>query len=85
MDSAIELYEKCLTLNPKNPSTYTSLGYAYHLKGEFRQALNCYHKASFLKNEDPLTEELVQRALQDINDCTIETAYLSTNNIGDDS
>jgi len=76
-DAAISLYEKCLSLNPKSPSTYTSLGFAYHLKGDFKQALNCYHKASFLKNEDPLTEELVQRALDDINSCTIEMAYLT--------
>lgn len=76
MDSAIELYEKCLTINSKNPSTFTSLGFAYHLNGEFRKALNCYHKASFLKNEDSLTEELVSRALNDINEFPIEEAYL---------
>jgi tetratricopeptide (TPR) repeat protein len=76
LDSAVELYEKCLTINPKNPATYTALGFTYHLKAEFRQALNCYHKASFLKNEDSLNEELVQRALQDINEFPIELAYL---------
>lgn len=62
------LYEKCLTINPKNASTYTSLGFAHHLKGEFRIALNCYHKAHFLKHEDQLTEELIQRALHDVNE-----------------
>lgn len=53
-----------------------ALGFTYHLKCEFRQALNCYHKASFLKNEDNQIEELVQRALNDINEFPIETAYL---------
>ena len=53
LDSAVMLYEKCLTINPKNASTYTSLGFAHHLKGEFRTALNCYHKAHFLKHELP--------------------------------
>ena len=62
------LYEKCLTINPKNASTYTSLGFAHHLKGEFRTALNCYHKAHFLRHEDQLTEELIQRALHDVNE-----------------
>jgi anaphase-promoting complex subunit 6 len=76
LDSAIELYEKCLTINSKNPATYTALGFAYHLKGEFRNALNCYHKASFLKNEDSLTEELVAKALNDINEYPIEDSYL---------
>ena len=64
-----------MTINPKNPATYTALGYANHLKGNFREALNCYHKASFLKNDDSLIEELVSRALQDINDLPIEIGY----------
>lgn len=51
-DDAIQLYEKCLTINPKNPSTFLALGFTYHLKCEFRSALNCYHKANFLKNDD---------------------------------
>ena len=72
------MYERCLTINPKNPSTYTSLGFAYHLKGCFRQALNCYHKANFLKHEDPLTEEMIQRALHDINEYAIESSYLDS-------
>jgi tetratricopeptide (TPR) repeat protein len=59
LDSAIQSYERCLTINPKNPATYTALGFTYHLKGEFREALNCYHKANFLKHEDPLTEEMI--------------------------
>ena len=57
-----------MTINPKNPGTYTALGFSYHMKGDFRQALNCYHKANFLKHEDPLTEEMIQRALHDINE-----------------
>jgi anaphase-promoting complex subunit 6 len=71
LDSAIVLYEKCLTINPKAASTYTSLGFAHHLRGDFRTALNCYHKAHFLRHEgtdQQLTEELIQRALQDVND-----------------
>jgi len=76
LESAIDLYEKCLTINPKNPATHTSLGFAYHLKGDFRNALNCYHKASFLKNEDSLVEDLVAKALSDINEFTVEEVYL---------
>ena len=76
LESAIELYEKCLTINPKNASTYLSLGFSYHLKEQFREALNCYHKASFLKNDETLIEELVNRALADINEFPIEDSYL---------
>ena len=53
-----------------------ALGYTHHLDSNFKEALNCYHKASFLKNEDNQIEELVQRALQDANEISIEKAYL---------
>ena len=62
------MYEKCLTINPKNEATYTALGFAHHLRGEFRTALNYYHKAHFLRHDDPLTDELIQRALHDVNE-----------------
>ena len=29
--NAILYYEKCVTLNPKNPHTYFSLAYTYHI------------------------------------------------------
>jgi tetratricopeptide (TPR) repeat protein len=74
-EGAIELYEKCLTINSKNPSTYLSLGFTYHLTAKFKQALDCYHKASFLKNEDSFMEELVAKVLNDINDFKIDEIY----------
>jgi hypothetical protein len=40
-------------------------------------ALNCYHKAHFLKHEDALTEELIQRALHDVNEYSGITTGLS--------
>ena len=81
LDSAVLLYEKCLTINPKNASTYTALGFAHHMRGEFRTALNYYHKAHFLRHEDPLTEELIQRALHDVNEYALisGTGLFSTN------
>ena len=68
---------KTYPLLPGGAATFTALGFAYHLRGEFRTALNCYHKAHFLKHEDPLTEELIQRALHDVN----EYASLSPNGL----
>ena len=29
--SAIKFYEKCITLNPKNPQTYFALAFTYHI------------------------------------------------------
>lgn len=80
LDSAIILYDKCLTINPKNASTYTSLGFAHHLRGDFRTALNFYHKAHFLKHEDALTEELIQRALHDVNEYSSVSQLINSSN-----
>lgn len=31
--NAIEFYQKCLKINPKNASTFTALGLTFHLTG----------------------------------------------------
>jgi anaphase-promoting complex subunit 6 len=71
-DNAIQYYEACLSINDKNPSTYASLGYAHHLKQEFRQAMNCYNKANFLKSDDPFVNTLISKVLGDIHDMSFE-------------
>ena len=78
---AIAQYEQCLTLNPKSPAIYTALGYSHHLKGDFKQALAYYHKSSFLKNEDIMTESLVMRALHDINEFSMDDVYVNNQSI----
>jgi len=67
-DEAIKSYECSLRINPKSASTYTAIGFTYHLKEDYKQALGCYHKASFLKSDDPLTNELIAKAMVDINE-----------------
>lgn len=74
--AAVQLYEKCLTINPNQAQTYAALGFAHHQIGQVQQALNCYHKANFLSHEDPMIEHLVQRGLEDIHDFPIEESYL---------
>lgn len=71
-DKAIEYYETCLSINDKNASTYAALGYAHHLKREFREAMNCYNKASFLKGDDPFIKTLISRVLDDLHDLPFE-------------
>jgi anaphase-promoting complex subunit 6 len=78
-DDAIEAYEKCLTIRPKCAETFVALGYTHHLKFELRQALDYYHKAHFLKNNDPIIDNLVEKAMQDINETELfplEATYL---------
>lgn len=60
-------YERCLSIDPRNASTYLALGYTYHLQFDLRAALQCYHKSHFLRAEDPFVEELIKRAMEDIN------------------
>ena len=79
LPAAIEAYQRCLTINPKCASTYLALGYTYHLQFDLTTALHYYHKAHFLKNDDSLIEDLVQRAMEDINNTKlfpIETTYM---------
>lgn len=65
-ERALQLYEQCSRINPKCPQAYVSLGYTHHLKFELVEALQYYHKAHFLKNEDSLIEELISKAMDDI-------------------
>ena len=74
-EKAIEYYENCLSINNKNSSTYASLGYAFHLKKDFRQAMNCYNKANFLKSEDPFIKTLISRVLEDLQEVAVENLF----------
>lgn len=58
-----------------------SLGFTYHLMFDLQKALQYYHKAHFLNNEDSLIRSLVSKAITDINNaalCPIEATYLAT-------
>ena len=67
------MYESWLSINDKNPSTYASLGYAYHLKRDYRQAMNCYNKANFLNSDDHFIKTLISKVLDDLHDMPFES------------
>jgi anaphase-promoting complex subunit 6 len=71
-DLAAFCLERCLTLQPTNPSAWTALGYCYHLSGKLDQAIDTYHQALAQKPEDPFASEMLQRALQDALEQTTE-------------
>jgi len=77
-DKSIEYYEDWLSINDKNASTYAALGYAHHLKQDFREAMNCYNKASFLKSDDPFIKTLISKVLEDLQDLPFEKLMEST-------
>jgi tetratricopeptide (TPR) repeat protein len=74
--SAISLYQQCLSINSRAPGTLAALGFAFHQTGKIKEALEYYHKAHFLNNEDAMVEKLVQKALEDINEMPIQQNYL---------
>jgi len=37
-----------------------------HLKGEYITALDIYHKANFIKSDDPFIIEMINRCLNDM-------------------
>ena len=57
-----------------------SLGFTYHLMFDLQKALQYYHKAEFLNNDDGLIRSLVNKAIADINNmalCPIDQTYLA--------
>lgn len=65
-----------MTINPNQASTLSALGFSHHQIGEMKEALDYYHKAHFINNDDAMVELLVQRALDDIHDFNFEDVYL---------
>ncbi|KAA3467764.1 anaphase-promoting complex subunit 6 isoform X1 [Gossypium australe] len=62
---AIAFYEKALTLSTKSLSTYAGLAYTYHLQDNSTSAITYYHKALWLKPDDPFCTEMLNIALAD--------------------
>ncbi|CAA7402376.1 unnamed protein product [Spirodela intermedia] len=62
---AITFYEKALALSTRSLSTYAGLAYTYHLQDDLDAAINCYHKALWLKPDDQFCTEMLTKALED--------------------
>jgi anaphase-promoting complex subunit 6 len=68
-DSAIEWYERALSLAPRCAGTHTALGFTHQLKGNFQtnmsEAIECYHRALSLRPDDTFAQEMLTLALID--------------------
>ena len=62
---AASCFGRCVALCPKRHSTYSALGYTYHLMGNIDAAIQNYHKALAHKRDDPFSTEMLDRALKD--------------------
>lgn len=67
-DEAIYLYNKISKIDNRNVSVLTSLAYSLHLKGDYLQALDVYHKANFIKPDDSFTIEMINKCLMNMVD-----------------
>ncbi|GAB5363189.1 hypothetical protein AAMO2058_000862000 [Amorphochlora amoebiformis] len=62
---AIKFYEKALSVAPRSPMIYTSLGFTHHLQGAFDSAIQYYHKSLGIHPNDTITADLLKEALKD--------------------
>lgn len=73
--NSIKYYEKCITLNPKNPFTYFSLAYTYHISNQLNKAICFYHKSLHFKNDNQFAHDMLNKCLTDAADIPFENVY----------
>lgn len=61
---AEQCYRKCIALCPDHCAAYTALAFTYHLMGALDRAISLYHQALSLKPDDPLSTDMLHKALQ---------------------
>jgi hypothetical protein len=57
-------------LDYRNVSVLSALAYTLHLKGDYVQALDIYHKVNFIKSDDTSIAEMINRCLNDMIEVT---------------
>ncbi len=57
-----------MRLDNRNVSVISALAYTYHLKGDYVQALDLYHKANYIKSDDSFVVEMINKCLNDMID-----------------
>jgi len=55
-----------MKLDNRNVSVIAALAYTLHLKGDYVQALDIYHKANFIKSDDTFVVEMINKCLNDM-------------------
>ncbi|KAL0488988.1 anaphase-promoting complex subunit Apc6 [Acrasis kona] len=68
-EQALKYYQLCLRFNQKW-IVLSAIGFTHHLLGNLHDAIEHYHKATFLKNDDTFTATMLGKALFQI---TIQT------------
>ncbi|EAS06252.1 tetratricopeptide repeat protein (macronuclear) [Tetrahymena thermophila SB210] len=77
--SAIQYYERCIQLEPKNYQTYFSLAYTYHISNQLNKAIAYYHKSLYYKHENQFAFDMLDRCLKDASEYPWESVYEAKN------
>ncbi|EGR27540.1 hypothetical protein IMG5_194480 [Ichthyophthirius multifiliis] len=72
---AIQSYEKCIQLEPKNYQTYLSLAYTYHISNQLNKAVAYYHKSLYHKHENQFAYDMLDKCLRDASENQWENVY----------
>lgn len=73
-EKAIEFYEEARRLVPSKASTYTALGFTFHLMGRLEKALEFYHDALARSPGDSFASKMLTKGLQEA--ALIEPEYI---------
>eukprot|EP00210_Caulerpa_lentillifera_P004795 g4577.t1 len=68
-DDAIRQYQRALVYRPDQGSTFTAIGFTYHLQDKFRLAIENYQSALIHDRNDQFAHDLLQKAAE--NEVTI--------------
>ncbi|CAG8520112.1 10989_t:CDS:2, partial [Cetraspora pellucida] len=66
LDIAESYFQKVVSMSPPNSDALTALGYIYHVKEEFEEAIMYYHEALGICPYDPITHDLLSACLREM-------------------
>ncbi|CAG8601544.1 24800_t:CDS:10 [Dentiscutata erythropus] len=69
LDIAESYFQKVVSMSPPNSDALTALGYIYHVKEEFEEAIMYYHEALGICPYDPITHDLLSACLKEMVHC----------------
>ncbi|EZA53221.1 hypothetical protein DMN91_005011 [Ooceraea biroi] len=67
-EAALEYHQQALVLDPMNPSTYSSIGFIYALMGNIQDAVDAFHRALGLRQDDTFTATMLGYVMEQLVD-----------------
>ena len=70
-------YREALAASPQIASTYSAIGFTYHLKGDLNTAIELYHQSLSLKPDDTFTSGMLSEALKELIEIEDDPTFLT--------